>query len=355
MSRSAKQVTCSVEERHKLEQLAGSRRAESRLVERARMVLGCLNGEQVASIARRLGVRPNKVILWRDRFAESGHAGLRDRPRSGKPARYDAAFRANVLALLETAPPKGQAQWDGGAVAKALHASADAVWRVLRKEGIAMTRQRSWCVSTDPQFAAKAADIVGLYLNPPENALVISIDEKPSIQALERAHGYVQTDSGKIVRGFKSTYKRHGTLNLFAALEVVTGAIHGKTTHYKKRVDFLAFMDEVLAELPGDREIHVIMDNYCIHKKNEPWLATHPNVFFHFTPTSASWLNMVEIWFGILTRKALRGASFKDTEQLRQAIEEFIAVYNPTAKPFVWRKREVKGSQLRNTIVNLCN
>ena len=225
----------------------------------------------------------------------------------------------------------------------------------LAQGGIALTRQRSWCVSTDPEFAAKAADIVGLYLNPPENALVISIDEKPSIQALERAHGYVQTDSGKIVRGFKSTYKRHGTLNLFAALEVVTGAVHGKTTRYKKRVDFLAFMDEVLAELPGDREIHVIMDNYCIHKKNELWLAAHPNVFFHFTPTSASWLNMVEIWFGLLTRKSLRGASFKDTEQLRQAIEDFIAVYNPTAKPFVWRKREVKGSQLRNTIVNLCN
>ena len=355
MSRSAKQLTCSVEERRKLEELAGRRRAESRLVERAKMVLGCLNGEQVASIARRLGVRLNKVILWRDRFAESGRAGLRDRPRSGKPSRYDAAFRANVLALLETAPPKGQGQWDGGAVAKALHASDAAVWRVLRKEGIALTRQRSWCVSTDPEFAAKAADIVGLYLNPPENALVISIDEKPSIQALERAHGYVQTDSGKIVRGFKSTYKRHGTLNLFAALEVVTGAVHGKTTRYKKRVDFLAFMDEVLAELPGDREIHVIMDNYCIHKKNELWLAAHPNVFFHFTPTSASWLNMVEIWFGLLTRKSLRGASFKDTEQLRQAIEDFIAVYNPTAKPFVWRKREVKGSQLRNTIVNLCN
>ena len=218
MSRSAKQLTCSVEERQKLEQLAGSRRAESRLVERAKMVLGCLNGEQVVSIAHRLGVRPNKVILWRDRFAQCGQAGLCDRPRSGKPPRYGIAFRAKVLALLETAPPKRQAQWDGGAVAKALHASDDAVWRVLRKEGIALTRQRSWCVSTDPQFAAKAADIVGLYLNPPENALVISIDEKPSIQALERAHGYVPTDSGKIVRGFKSTYKRHGTLNLFCRI-----------------------------------------------------------------------------------------------------------------------------------------
>ena len=225
----------------------------------------------------------------------------------------------------------------------------------MRKEGVCLSRQRSWCVSTDPEFIPKAADIVGLYLNPPENALVISIDEKPSIQALERATGYVETDNGKIVRGFKSTYKRHGTLNLFAALEIATGAIHTQTTQQKRRLEFLAFMDQVLAGLPGDKEIHVILDNYCIHKKNDAWLAAHPNVHFHFTPTSASWLNQVEIWFGIFSRKALKGASFENIEHLRQAIEAFVAAYGPTAKPFVWRKREVKGTQLRNTIANLCN
>jgi transposase len=218
-----------------------------------------------------------------------------------------------------------------------------------------MARQRSWCVSTDREFTAKAADIVGLYLNPPGNALVISVDEKPSIQALERATGYVFTQNGKIVRGLKSTYKRHGTLNLFAALEVATGAIHTQTTQRKRRVEFLEFMDGVLSELPTDREIHVILDNYCIHKRNEAWLANHPNVFFHFTPTSASWLNQVEIWFGIMSRKVLRGASFRNTEKLREAIEAFVAAYGPKAKPFVWRKREVKGSQLRNSIANLCN
>ena len=218
-----------------------------------------------------------------------------------------------------------------------------------------MSRQRSWCVSTDPEFTSKAADIVGLYLNPPEKALVISIDEKPSIQALERTRGYVCTSSGKIVQGLKSTYKRHGTLNLFAALDVATGAIHTQTTQLKRRVDFLAFMDDLLSELPADREIHVILDNYCIHKRNEEWLAAHPSVTFHYTPTSASWLNMVEVWFGILSRKALKGASFQSIEQLRTAIEEFIEVYQQNAKPFVWRKREVKGSQLKNTIVNLRN
>jgi len=230
-----------------------------------------------------------------------------------------------------------------------------AVWRVLRHEGICLQRQRSWCVSTDKEFAVKAADIVGLYLNPPEKALVISVDEKPSIQALERKTGYVETDNGKIVHGLKSTYKRHGTLNLFAALEVATGQVKTAFTQLKRREEFLQFMDQVVAESPAGQELHVILDNYCTHKKCDAWLLQHPNVHFHFTPTSASWLNQVEIWFGILSRKALRGLSTRSTLELRQAIEAFIKAYAQHAKPFKWRKREVKGTQLRNTIVNLCN
>lgn len=355
MSKSAPSLTCEDRQRQELERLASSRTQEARLVERAKIVLGCLAGKAVNAVARELGLRPNTVIAWRRRFERDGVEGLHDRPRAGRPAHYDAGFRQRVLDLLETPPPKGQACWDGPAVAQALDASPDAVWRVLRKEGICLARHRSWCVSTDPEFAAKAADIVGLYLSPPENALVICVDEKPSIQALERRTGYVQTRSGKIVRGFKSTYKRHGTLNLFAALQVSTGAVHGKITGQKRRVEFLAFMDELVADFPEGQELHVILDNYCIHKKCDAWLAAHPEVHFHYTPTSASWLNMVEIWFGLLSRKALRGGDFKNKDELRQAIEDFIAAYGPTAKPFVWRKREVKGSQLRNTIVNLCN
>jgi transposase len=328
---------------------------EARLVERAQIVLKCLEGEGVAEIARHLKIRPNTVIEWRRRFELEGIKGLRDRPRSGKPKQYNAEFRNRVLRTLELPPPFGQACWDGPALAKELETSVHAVWRLLRKEGVCLSRQRSWCVSTDPEFIPKAADIVGLYLNPPENALVISIDEKPSIQALERSTGYVQTDSGKIVRGFKSTYKRHGTLNLFAALEVATGAVHTQTTQQKRRVEFLEFMDQVTAQVPQGKEIHVILDNYCIHKRNDTWLSAHPNVFFHYTPTSASWLNQVEVWFGIMSRKALRGASFKNVDELRLAIEAFVAAYSQNAKPFVWRKREVRGSQLRDTIVNLCN
>lgn len=348
-------VSCTAEQFAVLTALSNSRSAEIRLVERARIVLGCIAGEAIQKIAADLGVKPNTVITWRDRFVAKGVEGLHDLPRSGKPPTYTAEFRGRVLDALEEPPPPGQSTWDGPTLARHLDASDDAVWRVLRKEGICLQRQRSWCVSTDPEFAPKAADIVGLYLNPPENALVISVDEKPSIQALERRTGYVQTDSGKIVRGYKSTYKRHGTLNLFAALEVATGAIHTETTAQKRRVDFLSFMDQVMDDLPEATDIHVILDNYCIHKKCDAWLAAHPHVTFHYTPTSASWLNMVEVWFGLLSRKALRGASFRTIEELRAAIDAFIAAYGPTAKPFVWRKREVKGSQLRNTIVNLCN
>lgn len=356
MARVAIAVSCTDKERRELERLSNSRTDEARMVERAKIVMGGLAGKRNDEIAAELGIRPGTVALWRKRFAAEGMKGLRDRPRPGKPPRYPPQeLRNRVLAQIEPPPPAGQATWDGGALSNALGVSDDAVWRVLRKEGIQLQRHRSWCVSTDPQFAPKSADIIGLYLHPPDHALVISIDEKPSIQALERSSGCVFTSSGKLVRGLKSTYKRHGTINLFAALNVATGVIQSKTTETKKRPDFQAFLDEVVADVPADREVHVILDNYCTHKKNDEWLTAHPNVYFHFTPTSASWLNQVEIWFGIMTRKTLRGASFTSTEELAAAISDFMVAYNDQAKPFVWRKREVKGSQLRNTIVNLRN
>lgn len=356
MSRVAAAINCTAEDRKELERLSKSRTDEARMVERAKIILGCLAGRRNDEVAREFGIQAATVGTWRKRFAGEGLAGLRDRPRPGKPAVYPMPeLRQRILTQLEAPPPAGLSGWDGGTLAEALAVSDDAVWRVLRKEGIQLRRHRSWCVSTDPEFAAKAADVIGLYLNPPQNALVLSVDEKPSIQALERKTGYVCTSSGKVVRGLKSTYKRHGTINLFAALNVATGEIKSKTTQTKKRPDFQAFMEELVVDLPSDQQIHVILDNYSTHKKNHDWLARHPNVHFHFTPTSASWLNQVEIWFGIFARKTLSGASFANIEQLVQAIEAFIASYNQSAAPFVWRKREVKGSQLRNTIVNLRN
>ena len=353
MGRRPRALACSQQDRIELERLDRSRTEPVRRVERARIILACLSGEPQAQIAARFGTRPNTVSKWRTRFAQQGIAGLADAPRSGKPKTYGPNLRTKLLALIETPPPKGQARWDGVSLAKAAGAKKSTVYAVLAKDGIHLQRSRSWCVSTDPQFAAKAADIVGLYLAPPQKALVLSVDEKPSIQALSRATGYVQTSSGKIARGLKSTYRRNGTLNLFAALDVATGKVRDKTTATKTRADFQAFMDEVVADVPADREIHAILDNYCTHKKNDAWLKAHPNVTFHFTPTSASWLNQVEIWFGILTRKALKGASFDSKEALAKAIRDFCDVWHENAHPFIWRKREVKGAQLRNTIGNL--
>jgi transposase len=356
MPRHAPKLECSADDQASLVAITKSRTAEARAVERARIVLACLEGKEIQQVARELRVSIPTVSKWRQRFSLWGLRGLRDRSRPGKPIRYDATFRNRVLALLEQSPPLGMSHWDGPAVAEKLDASVHAVWRVLRREGIYLQRRRSWCVSTDKEFAPKAAEVVGLYLNPPVNAVVLSVDEKPSIQAIERASGYVETDSGTVVRALKSTYKRHGTLNLFAALEVGTGQVHTKFTDYKKREDFRSFLDGVLADQPPHGEIHVILDNYSPHKRNDDWLAKFEGrVQFHFTPTSASWLNQIEIVFSLLQRKTLNGASFKTKDQLREAIEAFIRRHNQRAKPFRWRKREVKGSQLRNTIVNLRN
>jgi transposase len=356
MPRKAKVITCDEETRKRLERMANGRKTESRLVHRARIVLGCLDGKRIMDLADELGERKDIIIKWRDRFVEMGIEGLRDAPRSGKPATYGGEWQTRVLAKLDEEPPNGQARWDGPSLARALGTSEDAVQRFLQREGIQLSRMRTWCVSTDPEFAAKAADIVGLYLAPPENAVVISVDEKPGIQALSRTTGVIRTSDNRIVSVIKSTYRRNGTRNLFAALEVATGQLHGKTTGTKKRVDFLEFMDDLLRELPQEDgiEYHVILDNYCIHKRCDEWLGQHRNVHFHYTPTSASWLNMVEIWFNIMTRKVLRGASFDDADDLAKAIARFIDAYNETARPFIWKKREVKGSQIADKLSNIC-
>jgi transposase len=353
MSRHAPIITCAPEVEAQLNKLACSTVAEHRLVQRARLVLGCLHGKGVKEIAAENQTSDQQVLKWRQRFCAGGIAALTDAPRSGKPKTYGAEFRKKVLARLQEPPPHGLARWDCPTLARDLKTSKNAITRLLRREGIGLARLRTWCVSTDPEFGPKAADIVGLYLNPPENAVVISIDEKPSIQALGQRTGYVKASDGKTVRALGSTYKRHGTLNLYAALVVATGAIKHQTTARKTRGDFQAFLDTVVKDFPPTRELHVIIDNYSPHKNNGEWLARHPNVHFHYTPTGASWLNQVEIWFGILGRKVLRGASFSSTENLAQALKDYITAYNKTAHPFVWTKPEVRGTQIRNTLSNL--
>jgi transposase len=307
------------------------------------------------SIAKALEIRPATVSQWRVRFGAERIAGLQDAPRPGKPKRYGKKTELRILKQLDKNPPPGHASWTGPLLAKELKGvSEHHVWRVLRKHGISLQQRHSWCLSTDPQFAQKAADIVGLYLSPPENAVVVSVDEKPAIQALERAQGYLKLPNGRAITGYSHEYRRHGTTTLFAALEIATGQV--KAGHYKRRRrrEFLDFMNTIVGDY-REQEIHVILDNLKTHKpKNDRWLARHKNVYFHYTPTHASWLNQIEIWFSILTRRALRGVSFTSVKEMRQAIDDFINSYNNDAAPFEWKKASVKQGTLKQYYADLC-
>ncbi len=355
VSRPAASVTPTVEERSKLEEWSRRGKTEQRLALRARIVLAAAAGETSLAISKREKVRPATVSRWRGRFSRLGMDGLRDKPGRGRKPRYDKSTERRILAQLDQPPPEGFATWTGGLVARALRdVSTDQVWRVMRRYEIHLQRRRSWCVSTDPEFAPKAADIVGLYLAPPQNAVVLSVDEKPHIQALERAQGYLKLRNGRALRGFSHDYKRHGTTTLFAALDVATGRVKTEHYHRRRRVDFLDFMNGVIRDYP-DRKIHVILDNLSTHKpKHDRWLGRHKNVQLHFTPTHASWLNQVEVWFSILERRALQNGSFTSPRQLRDAIDRFVAAYNPEAHPFEWRKAIVRQKRMTLKFADLC-
>lgn len=356
MSKQATPILLSNEERETLERWVRSHKTERRRLERARIVLLAAAGERTDSIAVRLDTTPARVSKWRTRFAVERLAALSDRPRSGAPARYDEQTRKRILASLDEPPPSGHATWTGELLAEALgDVSKHQVWRVLRAHQISLRRRRSWCISTDPEFARKAADVVGLYLDPPENAIVLAVDEKPHIQALERAQGWLRLPDGKALTGFSHGYKRHGTTTLFAALEVATGQVVGGHYWRRRRRDFLDFMNRLVALYPG-RELHVVLDNLNTHKpKRDRWLKRHPQVHFHYTPTYSSWLNQVEIWFSILSRRALQGASFTNPWEVRFAIDRFIAAHNKKAAPFEWTKTVVHQKGLKDTYSYLRN
>jgi transposase len=350
------EIRLSEEERKQLESWVRSGSTEQRMAQRARIVLESAAGKASKEIAIMMKLRAATVSKWRTRFYGDGLSGLSDAPRPGKKAKYDKTTEKRILAQVDAPPPAGYATWTGRLVAEALgDVSRHQVWRVLRKHGIHLQRRHSWCVSTDPEFTQKAADILGLYLDPPENAVVIGVDEKPAIQVLERAQGWLRLPDGQALRGFSQEYKRHGTTTLFAALEVATGMV--RVGHYprRRRREFLDFMNQIVAHYP-DREIHVILDNLNTHKpKHDRWLAKHPLVHFHYTPTHASWLNQVECWFSILWRQALRGLSVTSVRAIRQAIDAFIESYSQSAHPFEWTKSTVYPAQLKIKYADLCN
>ena len=343
MSRKAKEIMLEPEQRAELERLVRSHTTPKRMAERAQIILWGAEGQTNVEIAKKLRTRVARISKWRTRFVKGGMEGLLDEPRSGQPRKYTSETERMILGKIDDPPPKGYAQWNGRLLAENTGIPDYHVWALLRKRGISLQRRRSWCISTDPEFARKSADIVGLYLDPPDNAIVVCMDEKPAIQALERAQGWLKLPNGKALTGANHEYRRHGTTTLFAALNVATGEV--KAGHYarRRRREFLDFMNEIVAEYLG-QEIHVIMDNLKTHKpKRDRWMKRHPKIHFHFTPTHASWLNQVEIWFSLLSRYALKGASFTSVRELRQAIDDFISVHNEKAAPFEWTKRYVKS------------
>jgi transposase len=358
MGRPATKIELDQGQRTELEGLWRQPKSERRYSERARIILLAADGKSNLEIARALGTRPATVSKWRVRFQREGLEGLHDDYRPGRPPSSGDVrdFRRRLLACLDKAPPKGYARWNGRLLGEALGVKPDKVWQELRTLGINLQRRRSWCVSTDPEFAAKSADIIGLYLGPPGNAVVLSLDEKPCIQALEREQGWLKMPDGRSLTGFAHEYKRHGTTNLFAALEVATGRVAANCFPRKRRDEFLRFLDTLLAQYPN-QQLHLILDNLSIHKlrPDHPWRKKHPNVHFHFTPTHASWLNQIEIWFSILSRSALKHASFRSARELVSAIQAFVETYNENAQPFQWTKVRVRQKTPASKYADLIN
>lgn len=342
------------EERAELEGLARSTKTQYRLRQRAQIVLSAAEGKATRAIAREIGCTIGTASKWRVRYAGKRRAGLDETGDRGAEPRYTTQTGKRILGVLDGSPPAGYARWTAPLIAQALgDVHEQYVWRFLRAQNIDLAGRKTWCVSQDPEFAAKAAEIVGLYLKPPDGALVLAVDEKPHIQALERVQGYLKLPNGRAVGGQAHDYKRHGTSTLFAALNVANGEVTARHYQRRRRIEFLDFMNAVVAVHPG-REIHVILDNLNTHKpKRDGWRERHKNVHFHFTPTHASWLNQIECWFSILGGQSLRGASFTSVDQLSSHIDAFVETYNQTARPFAWTKSEVHQKRLKPRFADL--
>ena len=306
-------------------------------VERAKVVLVVAEGVGTSEAARRLGLSRPTVIKWRDRYAAHGIAGLADEARSGRPKRVDDA--AILAATLEPPPAKlSVTHWSTRLLAGELGIGDATVARAWRRYGLKPWRRETFKFSTDPELEAKIRDVVGLYLNPPEKAIVLCVDEKSQIQALDRTAPILPLRPG-LPEKATHDYKRNGTTTLFAALEVATGKVTDHCYDRHGKAEFGDFLKKVARAYPR-RELHIVVDNYHTHKHPEinTWLAKHPRITLHFTPTSGSWLNLVEVFFGIITRQAIRRGSFANVKELVTAISNFIDSWNQRCHPFIWTK-----------------
>jgi transposase len=332
-------------DRAELERLTRASSVRAGLAQRARIVLLAAEGVGNTEIAERVGVARQTVLTWRARYRDGGMAGLEDIPKPGKPRRIDPR---RIIAETLKPPPKslGVTHWSTRLLGARLKVGNSTIAKAWRAHGIQPWRAGSFRFSTDPELEAKVVDVVGLYLDPPEGAVVLCCDEKSQIQALERTVPILPMQPHLIERR-SHDYRRHGTTTLFAALEIATGQVTAACKPRHRHQEFLAFLKQVARAYPADVddhgrpiELHLIMDNYATHKRIEvrDWLAANPRIHVHFTPTSGSWLNLVEVWFGIIDRQAIRRGVFGSVKDLNAKIRAFIDGWNDRAHPFVWTK-----------------
>lgn len=332
-------LVLSDEERAELISLAGRRSTAQALALRARIVLRCASGAENQKVAAELRINKTTVGKWRRRFVELRMDGLRDEPRSGAPRTVDdARIEAVIVRTLESLPPDAT-HWSSRGMARASGLSISTVQRIWRAFGLQPHRMATFKLSTDPDFVAKVRDVVGLYVSPPAHAMVLCVDEKSQIQALDRSQPMLPMRPGQPARR-SHDYKRHGTTSLFAALDIATGRVIGKCYGRHRAVEFRKFLDEIEAAVPPDLDVHLVIDNYATHKAPtvRNWLNRRPRWHVHLTPTSSSWLNQVERFFALLTERQIRRGIHRSVAALKSAIATFIEHHNADPKPFRWAK-----------------
>jgi transposase len=321
--------------------LSRSRKVRTEESRRARIVLGLAAGEGIRALGRRLEVSVNTISLWRDRFVQERLSGFFSRHPGRRPSENAALVEARIIDwTLHRQPADGSTHWSSRKLALQLGVNQSRVVRVWAKAGLQPHRLRRYLVSDDPDFETKAADVIGLYLKPPAHAVVFCVDEKSAIQALDRLDPVLPLSPGRAERhGFE--YYRHGTLSLYAALETATGEVHGKTASRHTSAEFVAFLEDLVAHAPPERDVHFIVDNLSAHKTERvrSFLAAHPRVHLHFTPTYSSWLNQVEIWFSKIERDVIARGIFTSKPNLARKLMRYIRHYNKHAKPFKWTYR----------------
>ena len=325
-------------QRLELQTLQRGRRTPVRLVERARIILLAAEGLEDQQIGQRMGIPRQKAARWRKRYAQRGLAGIeKDAPRSGRKRRIDEVRRAAIVRKTLQEKPEGHTHWSRSTMARATGLSDSTIGRIWREHGLKPHRSETFKLSNDPQFAEKLHDIVGLYLSPPEHAIVLSCDEKSQIQALDRTQPGLPMKKGRCGT-MTHDYMRHGTTSLFAAMNVLDGTIISDCHPRHRHQEWLKFLKLIQSQVPTEKTIHLICDNYATHKhpRVQAWARRNPRFVFHFTPTGASWLNMVERFFRDLSENALRRGSFYNVDDLVGAITEYINQHNDNPKPFIW-------------------